>query len=163
MEGKDAKEAVESVGQVKTNRTVVVLLGAVAATLLLLCFLKVRAEMAWREVVRDPSPEQYVAFHHSHPLSRHLRAVKADVNTRYELSVSMTGLFEGVANQKIDIEVVGHPELSGDYDLAAAESLGLGTKVNESGVIEPEDQSLKNVELLVASTDAKPRIVAVVK
>jgi len=153
----------ESNRSAKTSWGQVATLAAVATILLVFCFLKVRAEMDWSKVVQKPSPTQYLAFHHSHPLSRHLRVVKADVNTRYDLAVSMTGLFEGVADQRIHVDVVGYPELSSEFDLATAGSLGLGTKLNDAGTIVPEDQSLKNVELLVAKIDSKPRIVAVAK
>jgi hypothetical protein len=77
------------------------------------------------------------------------------------MSISMGSTGSGTASGgPISIEVAGHPELSGGYDLQTALALGIGAKADADGLIVVDTRPLKNVELFIAQIGGKPRIVA---
>jgi hypothetical protein len=77
------------------------------------------------------------------------------------MSISVNGAGYGTATGgPVQINVSGHPELSGGYDVKTAADLGIGAKVNADGYIVMDNRLLKNVELFIAQIGGKPRIVA---
>ena len=77
------------------------------------------------------------------------------------MSISMGSTGSGTATGgPVQIDVSGHPELSGGYEVETAMALGIGAKANSDGNIVMDNRPLKNVELFIARIGGKSRIVA---
>lgn len=116
---------------------------------------------AWARAKSKGTPAAYLAFYRAYPKSKRLTVLRADVDSSYSMSISVGGSRQGSASGgPITIEVSGHPELSGGYDIETAAALGIGAKADADGHIELDNEPLKNVELFIAQIGGKPRIVA---
>jgi len=114
----------------------------------------------WTAATKDAKPAAYLAFHRTYPDSQRLTAVTADVECSQNLTVSMGGygLSGTMSLSSLNVNVDGHPKLSGNYGAQESGTLSLGDRYMELGGTVGK---LDRAHLLVAKTDGKPRIVAV--
>jgi hypothetical protein len=120
-----------------------------------------RESAAWKRATSNGSPTAYMDFHSAYPDSKRLTVLRADVDSSYSMSISMGSTGSGTATGgPVQIDVSGHPELSGGYEVETAMALGIGAKANSDGNIVMDNRPLKNVELFIARIGGKSRIVA---
>ena len=116
---------------------------------------------AWARAKSLGTPAAYLGFHRTYPNSARLKVLRADVDSSYSMTISMGSSGSGKASGgPVSIDVSGHPELSGGYDVETAAALGIGAKANADGNIVVDNRPIKNVELFIAQIGGKPRIVA---
>lgn len=116
---------------------------------------------AWNTL--SGSTASYKEFHTAYPNSKRLSVVRADVDCTYSITMSLGSYGSGSASGgPLNITVSGHPEFSGDYQVESAAALGLGAEKTPDGTVQLNGSSFKNVELLVAQREGKPKIVAAI-
>lgn len=118
-----------------------------------------RTEKDWTAARQANTTAAYLDFHHKYPGSTRLTAVTADVECSQNLSISVGSGLSGTASMSsLNVDVSGHPELSGEYqpNEAGARSL-IERYIERGGTI----GKLPHAHLLVAEVNGGPRIVAV--